>query len=226
MSPNQASVTVFARRWVVAVAVAVAALLSSAPARASLILNVSSVTVASGSTGDSFDVTLTNTGPGASPAIGSFSFALSSSTQINFTGVTIATSSAPYIFDGLGLFGPNITTSAGPGTVSASDAFSVIGSGTTLGAGATVGLGQVVFNAGAAGVYTVTVLPFPATSLSDTSFPVPGNIPITTLNGGTITVPPTGGEVPEPATLGMGLTALLGGALLAVRKSRNRRVAA
>ena len=225
MSPNQASVTVFARRWVVAVAVAVAALLSSAPARASLILNVSSVSVASGTTGASFDVTLTNTGPSASPAIGAFSFSLTTSTQINFTGVTISTS-APYIFGGLGFVGPNITATAGPGAVSASDFFSVIGSGTTLGPVTTVGLGHVVFNAGAAGVYTVTVLPFPATSLSDTSFPVPHDIPITTLNGGTITVTPTGGEVPEPATLGMGLTALIGGALVAVRKSRNRRVAA
>jgi hypothetical protein len=201
-----------------AVLLGLATLLSGAAARADIVLSIQSVSAAAGSTGNALDVTLMNTGQAATAAIGAFSFELIASTNnVTFTGVNISTSTAPYIFDGLGLFGANIGTGTGtnPPTVSASDLFSVIGSGTVVGAGAKVGLGRVLFDvpAGApAGPITLTFDPI-ATSLSDTTFPVPVGI-AATLGTGTITVTGTGPGVPEPSvpvlaglTLAIGLAA-------------------
>lgn len=192
------------------------AMAAARPASADLILTAQDATAAAGSTGNSFDLVLKNTGPG-SVTVGGFFFELTvADAAITFTGVTIATSPAPYIFDGLGLIGPNIGTVVNGQDIMASDLFSVIGSGTTLGSGASVGLGHVSFNASAtaAGSYTVRIAPSPATSLTDTSFPTPNDIPITTLSNGTIRIRTA--SVPVPASIGLvgpglALATLLGG---------------
>jgi hypothetical protein len=183
---------------------AAAALLSCSVARAQILITVSAenVTAAAGSTGDALDITLTNGGPG-SVTIGAFAFEVTvPSTDITLTGVTTGTT-AVYVFSGESLFGPGIGIPVSGQDMMASDVSS--GAGTTVGSGATVGLGHLVFDVAgsASGVYPVSLVAFPATSLSD---PNSGNIDITILNNGSITV--TGGRsnVPEPGSL-----ALLGG---------------
>jgi hypothetical protein len=177
-------------------------LFAAVPAQADLILNVQSVTAAAGSTNNALDVTLTNNGPSA-VTIGGASFGLMvSSTNITFTSATTGTTLAPYIFDGQSAFGPTISTTPPGQTLEASDVFAVFGSGTTVGAGMTVGLGRVLFNVApgtAPGPYPVTVQPFAFTGLIDPSGL--NNIPITTLNGGNITVIGATAPVPEPSTL-------------------------
>jgi hypothetical protein len=221
---NRSSHTI---HWLTLLGAALVLLTVVGPVQADLIVTVQSVTAAPGSTGNTIEVDLTNTGAGAAGPIGAFSFGLSTTNPgITFTAATTATLGAPYIFDGLGLFGPNITNSTGT-SLTASDLFSVIGSGTTLGAGATVGLGEVFFDVApgtSPGPIAVILADYPTTSLSDDSFPVPNDIPITTLTNGTITVTGTGGggtptPVPEPSTL-----ALLGtaGAALAGWRWRRR----
>jgi hypothetical protein len=177
-------------------------LFAAAPAQAALILAVQSVSAAAGSTGNAFDVTLQNTGPSA-VTIGGDSFGLMvGSPNITFTSATTATTLAPYIFDGQSLFGPTISFTPPGQTIQAADLFATFGSGVSVGAGVTVGLGHVFFNVAPGttpGPYTVTVLPFPTTGLTD---PNGNNIPINTLSNGTITVTPgTTAAVPEPATL-------------------------
>src|SRR5689334_13095918 len=121
------------------------ALAASPPLWANLILTAGSATAAAPSSGNSFDLTLTNTGP-ASVTVGGFSIAISvSDSHVSFTSATTATSTAPYIFFGNSLFGPVINTSSGQ-TLSASDLFAGVGSGSTLGAGVTVGLAHVLFD--------------------------------------------------------------------------------
>jgi hypothetical protein len=182
-------------------------------ARAALLITVPTQVVPGtpGSTG-AFDLTLTNTGPGASPAIDGFTFRLdvSGASGVTFTGVTIGTTAAPYIFAGNSLFGPNIGTSAPGSSASASDLFAIFGFGTTLGPGATVGLGHVSYGiaAGAPGGVDPITIFLPQTSLSDSAFPTPNNVPFTAVNGSLTVI-----GVPEPATvmmMGAGLLTLVG----------------
>lgn len=200
-------------RRAAALLAAVVALLAPGSARADLIITADNVTEAAGASGVSLDVTLTNTGPGA-VGIGGFTFELTvGSSDITFTGVTTATA-APYIFDGLGLFGPNIGTVVTGQDIMASDVFSVIGSGTTLGSGATVGLGHLVFDVSpsATGTYPVMIAAFPATSLSDFSG---ADVPITRTLDGSIKIR----GVPEPASICM----LGSGAVVAAFVTARRR---
>jgi hypothetical protein len=193
------------------------ALFGAAPARATMSFSIESVAVTSPSSGDAFEVFLTNTGSAVD--INSFTFELSiSDTHFNFTSVTTATVPDTYIFAGNSLFGPNIDFPPASGqSVTASDAWVVAGNGFTVGTGVTVGLGEVFFDvtSGAApGPYTVSFAPS-GTSLSD----INGNaIPIDNLNSGTITV--GGSAVPEPSTF-----ALFGVALAAVLFARKRLLA-
>jgi len=114
-----------------------------------LVMSVQNTSYTAGTSNDTLEVTLTNNG--TSPiTIGGFSFGISvGTTNLSFTSGNISTATAPYIFDGLGLFGPNITVSPPnlPGqALNAEDIFSIPGSGATIGSGVTVGLGKVLFN--------------------------------------------------------------------------------
>jgi hypothetical protein len=195
-------------------------LFAATAARADMIVSVQSVSAFSGSSGNTLDVTLTNSGPG-DVTIGGFSFIITAGDAgIDFTMATTGTTLAPYIFAGHSLFGPEIDTSHGQ-TLAASDAYDVAQMGATVGAGATVGLGHVFFDVASsepAGPVSVT-FDTEGTSLSD---PNGGNIPIDRFNDGTITViNGQGPPVPEPSTFVLGA---IGAVLLAWKRRQSMRV--
>lgn len=175
------------------------------------------VLVTPGSTGNHFDVNLTN---GASATqLGGFTFGLTvASPSIVFTSSGMTTA-APYAFAGDSFtqitFGlPNNDTTAGGQTIIASD-LSDSGAGRLLAAGETVGLGRVFFDVLPTAVggqaFALSFIAFPTTSVSDAAA---GDLPVTTQDPGNIAV------VPEPGTLapvaGMGLW------LIARRRGRSR----
>jgi hypothetical protein len=166
---------------------------AAAPA-AGITISLAPAVAAPGSTANFFDVDLTNLGA-AAIKVGGFAFNLSiANANISFTDANVSTT-ALYVFSGNSLFGPDLTGPVSGQTISASDAVSVVLSGTTISSGSTVGLGRVLFNvsAGAApGVFAVNLVAFPFTSLSDAAG---NNISIDTLSAGQITI--TG--VPEPS---------------------------
>lgn len=156
------------------------------------------ITAAPGTTGNGFDVLLTNlSGPAVS--IAAFSFEISVlSPDITFTDASTATMS-PYIFDGNSLFGPNITESNTLQTLDASDLYAGAGD-VVLGTGATLALGRIGFDVSStAPVESVDLVftGYPATSLSDSQS---NNIPITSLTGGSVDVLSATATVPEPSS--------------------------
>jgi hypothetical protein len=176
------------RPYLIAVALAL-----SLPANASLIMSAGTESANAGSTGNAFDFTLTNTGPSA-VALGAFSLEVSVADS-NVSATTATT--LPYVFAGDSLFGPVISTS-GPGqTLDASDICILCGG--TIAAGSTVGLAHVLFDVSAGApseLLTVSIIPFPSTSLSDQS----GSNLAATLQNGTITIVGAN-PIPEPSTL-------------------------
>jgi hypothetical protein len=220
MKSRSAHHNAFSRLGLPLIVTAFLSLIIPSPVRADLVISVQSVTATAGTTGDSLDITLNNTGPNA-VTVGGFSFEVTAATSvINFTAATTGTSTAPYIFDGNSLFGPTISTSTGQ-TLDASDSFSIINSGTTVGSGATLGLGHLLFNVASGaptGPVAVTLTSFPATSLSS---PAGGNLTINSLVNGTITVNGSSNSVvPEPSTL---ISAALGISISAWISWRSRR---
>ncbi len=206
---------IFSRRLQFVAALLGLAISAAAPARADLVVSVSSAAVNAGTANDVLDVNLVNTGLSA-VTIGAFSFGLSvTNPDITFTGAT--TSGAAYIFAGDSLFGPGIGSAAGQ-SLTASDLFDIIGSGAVVGAGGSVGLGQVLFDVAAnaaSGAFAVT-LSAPETSLAD---PTTANLPIQSLVNGQISIVAQP-SVPEPSPV-FGILVLL--AALAVRPLRSRR---
>lgn len=194
------------RRWLPLLYAAAIMAFAVPPARATFIITVGNATAAAGSTGNSFDVTLTNTGNTAQ-TFGAFSFEITAgSPNITFTSATTATNDT-YIFNGDSAFGPTLSSTPGQ-SLTASDA-SASGNGDSVAAGATVGLGHIFFDVApgtSPGPILVTLSGNPGTSLADANFPA-NNIPFTGVNG-TITV--TGfAATPEPATLTYCLAGLL-----------------
>ncbi len=186
------------------VCLAGACLLGCLPARASFVVSALSASAPANSSGNSFDVILTNTGLSAQ-TIAVFGLQVSvTDLDISFNAaLTNEATVSPYIFAGDSF---DINTASAFASLNslqilnASD-LSDSGTGTSVAAGATVGLAHVVFNVanGAApGVFTLTVSGFPETSLADASF---ANVTFTTANG-LITIP-----TPEPSTLGLFLIA-------------------
>jgi len=175
--------------------VASVALAGSLPAKADLVISVGSAVVNPGTSGNSFDLTLTNTSLSAVD-LGAFSFGISvTNPDITFTEANESTA-LTYVFAGDSLFGPVISTSPPGQSLIASD---LSLSGTSLGTGATFGLGHVLFDvAGGAGpgLFAVTLDGFPATSLSDTSA---NNLNFTGIDG-SITINAVA-NVPEPSSL-------------------------
>lgn len=195
------------RSWTFRTAVAALLMVSSQP-WASIILTSTTTIVSSPSSGDSFDLTLTNTGP-SPEVVEAFSIGVSvSDTHVSFMSASTATL-VPYIFDGFSLFGPTISTSVPGQTLVASDMFSGV-SGSTIAPGDTVGLAHVLFDVSAGapgGQLTILIAGLPVTGLFDPS----GNGIDFSLVNNTIRI--NGGTAPEPATILLLAIGLLGLAL-------------
>lgn len=183
------------RRVLLAVALALA---GSLPVQASLIISAGTTTANAGTTGNAFDITLSNSGPSAI-TLGAFALEISvlPSTDVSFTSATTATSQ-PYVFAGDSLFGPNIDTLTGQ-TLDASDVCSACLD--AIASGVTVGLAHVFFDVlpGAQPGLIAVSFGLPYTSLSDLS----GQLLDATLQSGTITINDNGTSVPEPSTLAL-----------------------
>jgi hypothetical protein len=167
-------------------------------ARAGIIVSVQSVSATAGSSGNTLEVDVQNTGDPVDIASFSFEISVATSSGVTFTGADTSTSLATYIFAGNSAIGPIISTSASGATLDASDA--AVSGSTTLGTGETLGLGLVSFDVAASaplGPVTVSLTGYPSTSLTDPNL---NNIRIDTLTGGTITI--VGASVvPEPPAL-------------------------
>jgi len=195
---------------------AIAMILIAAPQlfAAGITISLTQASATTSSTGNSFEVDLTNMSS-SSITVGGFSFELSiANPNISLTGVTTSTAAA-YVFSGDSTFGPDLTTFSNGQLIDASDIDSIVLAGTTIDPGATFGLGRVFFDVSSSalpGVTTVNLSPFPETTLSDAA----GNdLPIGTLSPGQITI--LGSTVPEPSSL---LLISLGAAALLGRRSR------
>lgn len=191
-----------------------ACIFGSSLAYGDLILSVESVNASPGSSGDTLDVLLTDSGsPGVSVA--GFNFTIQASNPaITFTGVFTSTATAPYIFAGNSLIGPEIDGQLTPTVI----AFDVAASGsTTLNSGDVVGLGQVFFDVSSTaipGPFTVSFVTSGGTGDNDLSDPLGDDIPITSFTSGTINVTGT----PEPSSVLMMLAGM--GALAAWKRRR------
>ncbi len=202
-------------RPALAVAAAVLLLAAARPARAELVVSVQDVTAPAGTTGNTLEVDVSNTGSLAVD-ISAFSFEISvaGSSGVTLTGADTSTTLATYIFAGNSLYGPTISTTTPGTTLDASDIAST--GSTSLAGGETLGLGLVSFDVTGStptGPVTVTLTGYPSTSLtaSNTS-----NIPIDALNNGTITITPS--AVPEPSSLVSATLGLLGAGWLVRRR--------
>ena len=176
---------------------AVMSIVTSMPVSAAGIkLSVGSASAAPGSSMQSFDVDLTNSGP-STLAIGGFNFDLSvRDTEISLTDVTPSTA-ASYIFSSNSLFGPDLSGPNSGQSVLASDVVLMPFTGTTVLSGGTVGLGHVFFNVAAdatPGVFALELTDFPSTSISDSR----GNtLSVSSLSPGAITIT---AAIPEPSS--------------------------
>jgi hypothetical protein len=176
------------------------------PAYADITFSAASTTAAAGSTGNSFEVDITNTGSSV-VQIGGFVFEITTAnSNVTFTDVTTGTTAYGYIFDGNSLFGPDLAAS-GPGqTFDAADVAATPSSYTTLDPGETLGLGEVFFDLASGATSATVSFNLDDSSLADGD----GNsISIDSANSGLIA--PT----PEPSSLllaGTGALTLLGAA--------------
>jgi hypothetical protein len=173
------------------------------------------IPVNAGSIGNTLEIDLTNTGPAVNVAGFSFEISVPTSSGVTFTGADTSTS-ATYIFAGNSLFGPIISSSPPGTTLDAGDLAATLGSFTTVGPGATTfGLGLVSFDVAGSATGTATVS-FNS-SITTLTAPDGSNIPINTLNNGTITIQ-SPSPVPEPATFFPVALGLLGLSCLTWRK--------
>ena len=172
-------------------------------------ITVQSVTAAAGSTNDTLNVTLTNTGTSA-VTVGGFAFEITAGDGVTFTSVDTSTTPA-YIFAGHSAFGPDISNQPPnlPGTIAGGRGqLRHRPAGHQPGvAGATVGLGDVHFNvsSSATGPISISLAGFPMTNISDAAghdiTPSVG----TTFSAGRSRSPR---PVPEPSSLAMTAIAL------------------
>lgn len=201
---------------------ALAALLLFAPASRADGLDVGiapGVTASAGSTGNSFDVLLTNTGASAITLAG-FSFGIETAdTDITFTDANTSTA-APYVFAGDSFddtYGFTLYTNSLPGQIVEASDFSNSIFGDSIGAGATVALGNIVFDVASGatpGVFAVTFEKFPTTSFADSNA---NNLDFT-AEAGSITIT-SSTPAPEPATSALLLCALA--LVFALRRRRD-----
>jgi hypothetical protein len=199
--------------WLMLTAAIAIALLGAAPARAAVLYtySIQSVSAASPSTGDEFEVDLTNNS-GSPIVVNSFTFGIQMPTGFTITAANCTTAVNTYIFSPTGtdsLACPDLSTPGTlPGTsVDASDVWVGAGNGATVADGATVALGEIIFDAASGltpGPYTVSFIPADDSMSDVTGAPIG---PINDSGTGTITVPAA--SVPEPSTMALfGLTLL------------------
>jgi hypothetical protein len=183
---------------------------ASAPARADLVFGIADASATVGSSSNSFDVTLTNSGP-SDVVIAGFSFEITTtSAHVNFSDVTVSTQSAPYIFCAYSEFGPDITIFASGNTVLAGDNYVTPYEGVTLATGQTLDLGHVVFALDS----TAPSTPIPINFTTDASTGVndPNGIPFQDLSipgPGVLTIQVGGAAAPEPSSFVLALQGLL-----------------
>jgi hypothetical protein len=201
--------------WLWCLAGVVLAGLMPAQARANLVLTVTPVTVAAGSSGDSFEVDVENNASTAQN-VAAFSLGISvTDADLTFTGGSESPTVDPYIFAGDSFDVINSFAFATLPTAQSVEASDLSNSfaGTNIAGNdtETLALGVITFNisssANPAVPITVTLAascgsPDSCTSFSDSSG---ANITSFVVNPGTISVTAT---VPEPSTLGLSLLAL------------------
>ena len=174
-----------------------------------------------GSTGNAFDVLVTNTSS-SSLLLSGFSFGITTAdSEISFTGATTSTV-APYAFAGdsfVDINGFTLFTNSLPGQTLEGSDLSNSGVGASIAAGETVGVGTIVFDVAAGatpGSFGVLFEDFPITSLSDSR----GNNLDFTAQGGTITITNTA-MVPEPTEGELMIFALaFAGFVILIRRGR------
>jgi len=144
------------------------------PARAQMIMGITTNSFTPGSSTNSLDVTLTNTGTSPTTIAG-FSFEITAaSNNVTFEDVTVNTVSVANIFAGNSLFGPDIklNVSNNGQTISGADNFATPYGGTTLAAHQTLGLGNVLFTLSPStplAPINITFTPYPTSSVSDSN---------------------------------------------------------
>jgi hypothetical protein len=212
------------------------------PARAATIYSISPATISAslGDVGDSFDVVLTNSGPGPI-SVAAFAFEVTvADPDVTLLGATYATA-LPYIFDGdsfdqinatvieslcscsYPLSSPSVDTTNQ--TLVGSDVTND-GAGITIASGESIGLGHVLFDVapGAAlGLFGLTFtgnfsgVVADSNNMADPS----GNlITVDSFSGGTISI--SSSSTPEPSSLSLELVAMAA-LTVAVFLSRRRR---
>jgi hypothetical protein len=193
-----------------------ALLVFAGPLSGSLILNIQSTSASPNTSGNAFDVTVTNTGPSA-VSIDGFTLGIhTASSLISFTDATTGTTVAPYIFGVDGFAGSDLTGPTSGQSLTTSDLDSV--AAVSVASGASFGLAHVLFSvAGATPAGYNVDFTSPSTSFSDAA----GHpITIDTLNGGTITVTSTS-TVPEPSSMApLTLVLLIGCSAVLRRRAR------
>ena len=188
--------------------------MGSSSAQAGLIFGITTNVAHPGSSSNSLDVTLTNTGTTSADdaLIAGFSFEITAaSTDVTFTGVSTSTNSVPYIFAGNSLYGPDINLGIGAGgqSIGAGDNYAIANADITLAHGQTIGLGFVNFELSPTtplNPIDVTFTAYPTTGVNDSAgFEYAFNLP----DNAQIHVTST---VPEPSTLitlGIGVLGLM-----------------
>ena len=200
--------------------------MGSTSAQAGLIFGITTNVAHPGSSSNSLDVTLTNTGTTSADdaLIAGFSFEITaastdvtfngvstSTSSVTFNGVSTSTSSVPYIFAGNSLYGPDINLGIGAGgqSISAGDNYAPTNADITLAHGQTIGLGFVSFELSPTTPLNpihVSFTAHPTTGVNDSTgfqyaFVLPGNAQIDVTSA-----------VPEPSTLvtlGVGMLGLI-----------------
>jgi hypothetical protein len=177
-----------------------------------IVVSVQSVSALQGTSGNSLEVDVQNTGAPVDIAAFSFEITVAAGSGVSFTGADFSTATNTYIFAGNSAQGPNIATPSGsPSILDASD--NATSGSTTLGTNSTLALGRVFFDVASSappGPVTVFLTPYPSTSLTGPNL---NDIPVDTLTNGAITIL-TQNVVPEPAALVSATLGLLAGTWL------------
>lgn len=208
-----------AGRWLLQAAVVALILFAAGPAMAEYVISIqpSPATALPNTTGNYFDVILTNDGE-PTVAVGAFSYEFSvTNANVVFQSATTTAGTPAYVFVGSSYEGPTISTTSPGQTLGASDLSTSL-SGTPLNSGDMVSLGRVYFDVGSAapGLVSIT-FDVGATTLSDADM---NEIPVGIASPLAIDV------VPEPAVAVQTLGALVIGLAAFGYRSAKRRIRA